>query len=291
MPQIALLLSTVIWGATFPATKIALDQVPPFTFLFLRFLLGALLVLGAMLLLRTRLSLTRNLLWRSVVATTFLFLGYAAQTVGLRYTTASNSAFLTALYVIFVPLFLLRFEWRTWVSVGLAVTGLWFLVKPSVAMNVGDLWTLGCAAAFALHIICLERYTRHGDAALLLLWQMLLVLAPIVPAMVLENPAVSELTPSPPLLVSLGVTGGLATAAFGIQVWAQKVVPAQRVALIFSLEPAYAAWLAWYYLGERLGPSSWVGSGLILTAVLLSTLRPLKPEPAPAGAILATPKA
>lgn len=289
MPQIALLLSTVIWGATFPATKIALDQVPPFTFLFLRFLLGATLVLGTLLLLRIRLRLTGELLWMSGVATIFLFLGYATQTVGLRYTTASNSAFLTALYVIFVPLFLLRFEWHTWVAVGLAVTGLWFLVKPSVAMNMGDLWTLACAAAFALHIICLERYTRRSAPALLLLWQMLMVLAPIVPAMLLENPAVSSLRPAAPLLVALAVTGGLATAAFGIQVWAQKFVPAQRVALIFSLEPAYAAWLAWYYLGEQLGPSGWIGSGFILTAVLLSTLRPLKPEPA--GAIFAAPKA
>lgn len=291
MPQIALLLSTLIWGATFPATKAALDQVPPFTFLFLRFSLGAILVLSALLLLRVRLRLTREMLWMSGVATIFLFLGYAAQTVGLRDTTASNSAFLTALYVVLVPLFLLRFERRTWVSVGLAVTGLWFLVKPSVAMNVGDLWSLACAVAFAVHIICLEYYTRRGNADLFFFWQLVLVTAVTAPAMMLESPAVSSLSPTTQLLVGLGVTGGLATAAFGIQVWAQKVVPAQRVALIFSLEPAYAAWLAWYYLGEQLGPSGWVGSGLILIAVLLSGLRPLKAEPTPAGTVLATPEA
>ncbi len=291
MPQLALLLSTIIWGATFPATKIALDQLPPFTFLFLRFLLGVALVFVALWLLRTRLRLTKDLLRMSAVATVFLFLGYAAQTVGLRSTTASNSAFLTALYVIFVPLFLMRFEWRTWVSVALAVTGLWFLVKPSMAMNVGDVWSLGCAAAFALHIICLERYTRRADPALLLVWQMLFVLIPIAPAMMLEHPTAEMLRPSTALLVGLAVNGGLATVAFGIQVWAQQIVPAQRVALIFSLEPAYAAWLAWYYLGEQLGPHGWVGSGLILTAVLLSTLRPIRPRPEPGPPLMAVPKA
>lgn len=291
MPQLALLFSTIIWGATFPATKIALEQLPPFTFLFLRFLLGVALVFLALWLFGTRLRLTKDLLRMSAIATVFLFLGYAAQTVGLRSTTASNSAFLTALYVVFVPLFLRRFEWRTWVSVALAVTGLWFLVKPSMAMNVGDAWSLGCAAAFALHIICLERYTRRTDPALLLLWQMLLVLIPIAPAMLLEQPTAEMLRPTTAMLVGLAVNGGLATVAFGIQVWAQQIVPAQRVALIFSLEPAYAAWLAWYYLGEQLGPHGWVGSALILTAVLLATLRPLRPRPEPGPPVMAAPKA
>jgi drug/metabolite transporter (DMT)-like permease len=289
MPQLALLLSTIIWGATFPATKIALDQVPPFTFLCLRFLLGAGLVVATLLVFRIRLRLTRDLLRMSAVATVFLFIGYAAQTLGLRSTTASNSAFLTSLYVIFVPLFLLRFDGRTWLAVGLAVVGLWFLVNPTVAPNEGDLWTLGCAAGFALHIICLERYTRRSDPSLLLLWQMLLVLAPIAPAMWLEHPGGEVFRLSLPLVVSLAVTGGLATLAFGAQVWAQQFVPAQRVALIFSLEPAYAAWLSWYYLGEQLGPSGWIGSALILTAVLLTTVRPL-PKPAP-PAVAAAPEA
>lgn len=270
MPQLLLMVSTVVWGATFPATKVALAQIPPFSFLFLRFLLGAVCVLGTLLAVGHRLRRERGILAMSAVATLFLFLGYAAQTVGLQYTTASNSAFITALYVVLVPLFLRRFEGRIWVPVGLAVTGLWLLVHPIGSLNVGDLWTLLCAAAFAGHIICLEAYTRRGDIVSLLAWQLVFVSLAVVPAMVREAPHAVLIAPTPELLVGLAVTGVLATGALAIQLWAQKFLPAQQVAVIFSLEPVFAAWLAWYFLGERLEPSAWMGSGLILGAVVSS---------------------
>jgi drug/metabolite transporter (DMT)-like permease len=274
MPRLALILTTLIWGATFPATKAALAQIPPFSFMFLRFLLGTILAVGIYLAVGGRLRVDRALLRMSGIATIFLFLGYVTQTVGLRYTTASNSAFITVLYVVFVPLFLRRFQGRTWFSAALALTGLWFLVHPSLEMNVGDLWTLACAVAFAAHIACIEIYSRRGEPALFFLWQMMLVTAIFGPAMLIEGPAAAHLAPTVVLLVGLGVTGGLATGAFAIQVWAQRLLPAQQVALIFSLEPAFAAWLAWYFLGEQLSAQGWLGSGLILAAVIIGGLTP-----------------
>jgi drug/metabolite transporter (DMT)-like permease len=274
MPRLALILTTLIWGATFPATKAALAQIPPFSFMFLRFLLGAILAVGAYLAVGGRLRFDRELLRMSGIATIFLFLGYVTQTVGLRYTTASNSAFITVLYVVFVPLFLRRFQGRTWFSAALALTGLWFLVNPSLEMNVGDLWTLACAMAFAAHIACIETYSRRGEAALFFLWQMILVTAIFGPPMLIEGPTATQLAPTGLLLVGLGVTGGLATGAFAIQVWAQRLLPAQQVALIFSLEPAFAAWLAWYFLGEQLSAQGWLGSGLILAGVIIGGLAP-----------------
>lgn len=268
MPQLALLLSTLVWGATFPATKAALEEILPFSFLFLRFLLGTVLTLGIVLAAGSRLRLDRGVLKMSAIATVFLFLGYATQTVGLRYTTASNSAFITALYVVFVPLFLGRFQIRTWVSAGLAVLGLWFLVDPTVSLNRGDLLTLVCAAAFATHICCLEAYTRRGDSVSLFGWQLVFVTIAMLPAMVIESPETVRFTPTAVLMIALIVTGVLATGAFAVQMWAQSIVPAQRVALIFSLEPAFAALLAWYFLGEQLDQGGWLGSGLILVALL-----------------------
>ncbi|MGH7230067.1 MAG: DMT family transporter [Nitrospiraceae bacterium] len=272
MPQLALLLTTFIWGATFPATKAVLEQVPPLSFLFLRFLLGAVLALAIVLILKIRLRMDRLTLRMSVIATVWLFFGYVLQTEGLRYTTASNSAFITALYVVFVPLFLKRFEARIWISAGLALLGLWFLVDPRVSLNIGDLMSLACAAAFAAHIICLESYTRKGDAVSLFVWQMVFVTGVMFVAMILESPEMAAFTPTAMLLMALSVTGVCATGAFAIQMWAQKIVPAQRVALIFSLEPAYAAWLSWYFLGEHLDPQGWIGSALILAAVLLGSM-------------------
>jgi drug/metabolite transporter (DMT)-like permease len=269
MPRLALLLTTVIWGATFPATKAALEQISPLSFLLLRFFLGTLLVLLWFVVARRRLHCDRAILAASALTTVFLFLGYLLQTVGLRFTTASNSAFLTALYVIFVPLILLRIDRRAVFATAIAVAGLWLLVKPSTSMNLGDLMTLGCAVSFAGHIICLERFTRQFDAPSLLVWQMVAMTVLFVPAPWWEGTAPSAFSPTAVLLIGLGVTGGLATLAFAVQMWAQQLVPAQQVALVFASEPVYAALLSWYFLGETLDIQGWTGSALILLAVMI----------------------
>lgn len=272
MPRLALLVTTLIWGATFPATKAALEQMPPLSFLGLRFLLGTLLVGAWFVLVRHRVRRERGVLYASGIATVFLFFGYVLQTVGLRYTSASNSAFLTALYVIIVPLMLRRFDRRVIGATTIATVGLWLLVKPSATMNLGDLMTIGCAVAFAGHIVCLERFTRLFDAPSLLLWQMTAVTLLFLPMLGWEQAPAHAFVPSAVLLIGLGVTGGLATGAFAVQMWAQQLIPAQQVALIFASEPAYAAWLSWYFLGETLDLQGWIGSGLILTAVLIGAL-------------------
>lgn len=131
--------------------------------------------------------------------------------------------------------------------------------------------TLGCAVAFAGHIICLERFTRQVDAPSLLVWQMLAMTLLFLPAPWLEETARSAFSPTGALLIGLGVTGILATLAFAVQMWAQRLVPAQQVALLFASEPAYAAWLSWYFLGETLDVQGWIGSALILLAVVIGT--------------------
>lgn len=272
MPRLALLLTTFIWGATFPATKAALEQIPPLSFLSLRFLLGTLLVAGWFLAMRYRLRAERAVLSASAVATVFLFFGYALQTVGLAYTSASNSAFLTALYVIIVPLMLGRFDGRILTATAIATIGLWLLVKPSATMNLGDVMTIGCAVAFAGHIVCLERYTRMFDAPSLLLWQLSAMTLLFLPLLAWEQAPAQAFAPSAALVIGLTVTGIFATGAFAVQMWAQQLIPAQQVALIFASEPAYAAWLSWYFLGETMDIEGWIGSALILLAVLIGAL-------------------
>ena len=283
MPPLALLLTTFIWGATFPATKAALEQMPPLSFLGLRFLLGTLIIAMWFLTTGHRLRTERAVLSASAVATVYLFFGYALQTVGLHYTSASNSAFLTALYVIIVPLILRRFDRRVIAATFIATAGLWLLVKPSATMNVGDLMTIGCAVAFAGHIVCLERYTRLFDAPSLLLLQMSAMALLFLPMMALEQAPAHSFVPTAVLVIGLSVTGVFATGAFAVQMWAQQLIPAQQVALIFASEPAYAAWLSWYFLGETMDARGWIGSALILTAVLIGAFVTPSPQ-ADAGA-------
>ena len=274
MPQLALLLTTVLWAATFPATKLALEQVLPFSFLFLRFLLGALAVGIVLAVFRRTLKWDAATLRMAGIASSFLFVGYAAQTVGLRYTTASNSAFITALYVVLVPLFLKRFDGRLWIALALAVAGLWLLIHPSAEMNVGDLYTLMGAVAFALHIIAVEAYTWRNDIASFSAWQLVMVTGVLAGPALAEGFRLESIAFTPTLLWALVITGVGATAfAFFVQVWAQRHVPAQRVALIFAFEPALAAWLSWLVLGEQLGAAGWAGSGFITAGVLFGTMR------------------
>lgn len=271
MPQLALLLTTVVWGATFPATKAALEQISPLSFLFLRFLTGMIVVFAVLLLMRRRLTWDASMMRISLIATGWLFLGYVLQTVGLHFTTASNSAFITVLYVVFVPLYLRRLGAHTWVSNGIALVGLWFLVKPTASANLGDLLTLGSAAAFAAHIVCLEQYTRQADPVSLFAWQLVFMTAAMSGAMWWEDPTAAMFQPSRVLVVGLFVTGVLATGAFAVQMWAQRLLPAQQIALLFAAEPAVAAWLAWYFLGEHLDAQGWFGSVLILGGVMLGS--------------------
>ncbi|HVG01818.1 MAG TPA: DMT family transporter [Nitrospira sp.] len=271
MPQFALLLTTIVWGATFPATKAALEQIAPLSFLFLRFSLGLVVVLAVLLLTGKRLRSDAFTMRVSLIATSWLFLGYVLQTVGLRFTTASNSAFITVLYVVFVPLYLRRLGFHTWLSNGIALIGLWFLVRPTASANWGDLMTLASAAAFAAHMVCLERYTRTADPTSLFAWQLLFMAVALLGAMWWERPTTSMFEPSRTLIVGLTVTGVLATGAFAVQMWAQQLLPAQQVALLFAAEPAVAAWLAWYFLGETLDATGWLGSVMILGGVLIGS--------------------
>lgn len=274
MPQLALLLTTFVWGATFPATKAALEQITPLSFLFLRFFLGMFMVLAILLLMRRTLARDSAMLRMSFIASLWLFLGYVLQTVGLHLTTASNSAFITVLYVVFVPLYLRRLNAHAWISNGIALFGLWLLVKPTASANLGDLLTLGSAAAFAAHMVCLERFTRTTDAVSLFAWQLVMMTVAMLGAMWWERPTPAMFEPSLVLIVGLGVTGVLATGAFAVQMWAQQLLPAQQVALLFAVEPAVAAWLAWYFLGEQLDAQGWFGSAMILGGVLLGSRAP-----------------
>ena len=279
MPQIALILTTFIWAATFPATKVALQEISPLMFLFLRFLVSTIAVGAVMVLLKAPLRRDARSLGLAAIASVFLLIGYVTQTVGLRYTSASNSAFITALYVVFVPLFLRRFSLQLWTALGLALVGLGLLIRPSSEMSVGDLYTLACAVAFSVHIIALEFFVAKTDFQSLASWQLIMVtVALLVPAF-LEGPRPGAASFTPTVIAALCITGVLATGlAFFIQVWAQRHVPAQRVALIFALEPALSAWMSWLVLGEQLDAMGWAGSALILAGVLIGTTATTAPH-------------
>jgi len=270
-----LLLVALVWGSTFVLVKQSVARFPVYAFLCLRFALAA----GALLLLfgkRLRV-LTRRALYAGLGIGAFLFGGYAFQTVGLRYTTASKAAFITGLSVVLVPIFsalLLKRApgRRAIVGVALSTIGLALLtLEHDLLPARGDLIVLGCAFCFALHIIAVSRFASHTDAMALTTLQLTVV--------ALLSAAASLATESCPwpvrgdVLWAIIFTAVLATAlAFAIQNGVQAFTTPTHTALIFAAEPVFAAIFGYFFASERLTQPGLVGCALILVGILLAEL-------------------
>jgi len=272
----------LIWGTSFVIVKAALADASPLAFLLLRFLVASLAMLA--LSWRFLFPLDAGTFRAGAVIGFFLFAGFAFQTIGLQHTTPTKSAFITALSVPLVPLLLVfvlrhRLRWESLAGIAAATVGMYFLTVPPGELDIarGDLLTLACALAFAGHIVAIGRYAPRYGHSHLALWQILVALAlfaliaPVAGAAGLDA---LEVRWTGRLLLALGVTGVLATAlAFSVQTWAQQFTLPTHTAILFSLEPVFAALTSFLVLQERLGWRGLLGAALILFGVLLVELR------------------
>ncbi len=270
-----------MWGSTFVLVKQSLAFTTPFMFMTLRFAL-ALGIITAVVAPRLR-ALTRRELAGGLLTGGALFFGFAFQTWGLVSTTASKSAFITGLNVVLVPFLLWglghqHLRAKRWVAAGLATLGLLLLTNPlgAAGVNRGDLLTLGCAVAFAGHIIFLSRYAPSTDT-LRYFWVQLIAVTGLAGLATLGTGVLTGtgwyLIPAPPLWWGLGVTGVAATAlAFWGMTWAQRHLSPTRAALILTSEPVFGALFAVAIAGESLTPAAWLGGALIVVVIGWSEL-------------------
>jgi len=267
----SLLLVALIWGATFVIVKEAVSQIGVFTFLTLRFLFAA-FVLALIFWPRLRASSPREFLAGALVGL-FLFGGYALQTIGLKYTSASKAGFITGLSVVIVPLLstlLLRQKpsLNALVGVLLATTGLGLLTLRGLSMAQGDLWVLGGAVAFALQIVALGRFAPQMKTASLATIQVAtvaLLSAPLAWAMEGSSPQMSD-----QVWFAISFTGIMATSlAFLAQSKAQSFTSPTHTALVFATEPVFAVLFGYLLLQERLGWRGLLGCALILTGMTI----------------------
>jgi len=278
----------LVWGVTFSLVKSALTATTPLMFNLVRMAL-AFAVLAAVNWPSLR-GMTRTDLKLGAAAGLFLGLGYQFQTTGLKFTTASKAAFLTGLVVVMVPLISaipgvalpgsLRPTFDTYAGAVLAFAGLVLLTSPRGAgfalfsgIGLGEWLCLGCAVAFAAHLLMLARAAPRVSARRLGTLQ--IGFAAVVLLVTLPLGGRSSFHSSAMLWIALGVTAVLATAAaFTIQSWAQQHLPASHTALIFTLEPVFAWLTSLLFFGEELGRRAMLGAGLILAGILLAELRP-----------------
>jgi drug/metabolite transporter (DMT)-like permease len=276
VPDLSLLLLTLLWGSTFTLVKVAMEIASPGVFLVLRFSLAA-AVLGLVALWRR--DRTGPGFWRHGLLLGLLMLtGFALQTTGLRLTTPARSGFFTGLSVLFVPFithFTLRrpVRWSAWIGVGLAVLGAGLLANPFGATAVpgqalGDLLTSGCALAYGLQIAFTSEWSHRHPLVPFTLLQVSVVMVGALVMIPLEGFRLDDAR-WPELVGVVAFTGILMTAgAFFVMNWAQRHTSAVRAALIYALEPVSAAFFSWLMIGELLGPMGLAGGALIVLGVV-----------------------
>jgi drug/metabolite transporter (DMT)-like permease len=273
--ELFLLLLTFFWGVTFPLVKIALGFCSPFLFLAIRFGLATLIIW--LVYSRGISPVDKATLKAGIILGIFLFLGYAFQTVGLKYTAASKSAFITGLFVIMVPplsVLLVREKPKIFSLIGvlLAVSGLWLMSRPKGSeFNLGDLLTLFCAVSFSFHVIYVQIYSKEFPFEKLVFVQLLTTAVLSIPSMFLLETInfVYNLN----LVSAILVTALFATAlGIAIQNRMQKDTTATKASVIYTMEPVFAGVFSYLILGEVLGSVGMVGAGLILSGMLCSEL-------------------
>ena len=264
--ELVLLIVTAMWGFTFPAMKVSLDYTPPILFLVYRFGIASLLMV---IIFRSRV-LKRETLREGFLLGLTLFFGHGFQIVGLKYTTASNSAFITSLYVVFTPFiaYLLlgeRIKARDLLSLGIALTGLYLISGANSKVGYGDFLTALCAVSFAFQIVLVQRFGEN-DYLSLAFWQIFWnFLLSLIFALLFE-PKVFPREVLPWLgLIYTAVFGTV--IAFTLQVKYQRHTTAYKAALIYSMEPIFGSLSAFMLLGERFTRRALAGAFLILAGV------------------------
>jgi len=271
MPALAaLVLVTAVWGVTFVQVKDAVAIYPLFAFLALRFAIASatLAVPGA----RRLRGLGRRGAAAAAFAGALLAAGNALQTLGLERTSVSSAGFVTGMYVVLTPiialvLFRIRSALAAWLGVVVSSTGLAMLAGVHGGSAVGELLVLGGAAVYSLQIVLMERYAPRYDPLGFTLGEMAAAFAVLLVVAIPELEVPHGWTVWGALLV----TGVFASAlGFLVQTWAQRRTSATRTALVFALEPVWAAIFGFALAGDRLGALGWSGCAVIMAGIVLA---------------------
>jgi drug/metabolite transporter (DMT)-like permease len=288
LSELALIGIASVWGLTFVMVQDAIELLPTMAFLAYRFIPAALIV--ALIFHRRLRALPREGWWAGFVMGVFLTGGYIFQTLGLEETTASNTGFITGLFVVITPvlgaIFLReRIPTIAWVAAGVSMLGLWLLSGAGGEFDVrGDGLVLVCAFSLAAHILATARAVERFDVGALLAIQLavcgLTCLAIAAAAGQLEKPEGATVWSA--LIVTSLVASAL---GFFVQSFAQQHAPPARTALILASEPAFAGLFGWLLNDERLTATGWLGAALIMAAIVAVEIAPRlrPPRPLPEG--------
>ena len=277
--SLLLLLTATIWGSAFVAQSVGMEHVGPFTFTFSRSIIGGIVLLPCILLLGK---------WKKGFATKVEWIGGICcgialcvasnfQQVGIQFTTVGKAGFITALYVVLVPIFGLFLKKRVpiliWGCVGLSVVGLYLLCMPTGAFTLalGDLLVLICAVLFTVHILVIDHFSPKGDGVVISCIQFFTCgILSGIPMLFFENPSVGSMLDAKWSILYAGVLSS--GVAYTLQVVAQKNVNPTVASLIMCLESVVAVLAGWIVLGQDMSSREILGCVLMFVAIVLAQL-------------------
>lgn len=279
--SLLLLLTSMIWGAAFVAQSAGMDYIGPFTFNGLRMLMGAAVLLPFLLKRRTgahtNASERKMLLRGGILCGVALFVGSTLQQIGIVDTTAGKAGFITAMYVVLVPVMGVfvghKQPWLVWLGVALSAVGMYFLcVHESLSLNRGDLMVLAGAVGFSFHILLIDRYSAHVDGVKLSCLQFFVAgVLGLVFMFLFETPQISHIFAAWLPLLYAGVFS--CGVAYTLQILGQRDTDPTIASMILCLEAVFSVVFSWFLLGERLSAREIFGCVLIFAAILLAQLK------------------
>lgn len=280
-----LLLTAFIWGTAFVAQSVGMDYLEPFTFNGVRCLIGAIALLPCIWFFNRGKekenkvndeNAKRDLIKGGIACGILLFAASSLQQIGLVYTAAGKAGFITAFYIVLVPVFGIflhkKIGWKVWTAVAIALAGLYFLcITEAFTIGVGDIYVFLCALIFSVHILVVDHYSPKVDGVKLSCIQFLVAGIVSIPFMViLESPKMGNMMTSWFPLIYAGVFS--CGIAYTLQILGQKNVNPAVASLILSLESCFSVLSGWVILGERLLAREKIGCIMMFAAIILAQI-------------------
>ena len=289
--SIMLFLAAFIWGSTFVSQSEAMDHIDPFTFNACRSYVGFLVLIPVVFLIRrlnpdrfngakTDISeINRHSAHAGIVCGIALVVASSFQQIGISYTTAGKAGFITAIYIILVPVLSIflgnKVPNKIWLCAFLSMSGFYLLcVHEGFSINIGDVYCLICAFCFSVQIMLINHFTKTDDLIdpVMMSAVQFLVVALISTALtfLFEKPSIPAILAAGFSIVYAGAfSSGI---AYTLQILGQKDTPPEIAPLIMSLESVFAALFGWLILHEALNEKELIGCALVFAAVTLSQL-------------------
>ena len=280
-----LVLTALIWGSAFVAQRVGMDYIGPFTFNSIRCFLGSLVLIPVIWFMNRKKEKksteevkaeNKNLLTGGILCGIAMAAASSLQQIGLVYTTAGKAGFITALYILIVPILGVflgkKANAKTWVGVALAVVGMYLLcITEGFAISRGDFLVIMCAFVFSIHILLIDHFSPKVDGVKLSCVQFAVSGALCgIPMLISEHPTVDVIMAAGVPIFYAGVMS--CGIAYTLQIIAQKNTDPTVASLILSLESVFAVLTSWIIIDEALSAREIAGCVLMFAAIILAQL-------------------